>query len=86
MMRCLEEIKLFQHKLNMFSIFLKYRTLKIKALILFCLFGVAFVSTDTLRSAFLGGGTALALISFGEGIMDLKKQKIASDVSKLNNE
>ena len=70
----------------MYSIFLKYRSLVSKTIILFCLFGIAFSSTDTLRSAFLGGGTALALISFREGIIDLKKQKIASDISKSNNE
>ncbi len=70
----------------MYSTFLKYRALIIKALILFSLFGVAFSSTDALRSAFLGGGIALALISFGESIVDLKKQNIDRDVSKLNNE
>ncbi len=70
----------------MYSTFLKYRALIIKALILFSLFGIAFASTDALRSAFLGAGTALALISFGESIVDLKRDKIAKDVSKLNNE
>jgi len=70
----------------MYSTFLKYRTLIIKALILFSLFGIAFAPADALRSGFLGAGTALALISFGESIVDLKKQNIDRDVSKLNNE
>lgn len=85
-MKCLEEIKLFQSKQNMYSTFLKYRSLVIKVLILFSLFGVAFAATDTLKSTFLGAGTALALISFGESIIELKKKKITGDVSRLNNE
>lgn len=85
-MKCLEEIKLFQSKQNMYSTFLKYRSLVIKVLILFSLFGVAFAATDALKSTFLGAGTALALISFGESIIELKKKKITGDVSRLNNE
>ena len=84
-MKCLEEIKIILKQADMYSTFLKYRILIIKALILISLFGVALTS-GALKSALLGAGTALAIISFGESFVELKKHKIVGDVSRLNNE
>ena len=68
---------------NMYMIILKcrnaiskYRNVILSGLILFSLIAALLTNGDALRSGFLGMGTGIALVSFGESISQMKKNPI----------